>query len=426
MFKLDSISDHRKKHGYYTVDGVAYNNKYLALTKKNSTSDFRFNFNDEIFSNYDWSVEPSEDLYEIYKQRAIQLRMKYDNLILYFSGGIDSTTILRIFLDNNIKLDGVVIYGTWKLDHKYGKNNLDVAEQNRAGIPYLKELEKTYNIKIDYHLIDTTEMYDNFKDTDWVFTCNTYLAPRMYAHNFYWQDPWMQKFLDSGNTAFIRGIDKPRIIIEDGEWKLGFLDVQCIDSSPSGMYDAKNDHHNTEYFFWTPDFPKLLSKQCHIIIDYFEKNNVGSDVISAITTKTSDYNQNLYYKYVDPLVYGRYTNQSPGDEKPYFSLPKSIAPCLVQKDLWFYQTSEQSKIWREGVQQLSTMMDENNFNVTTNRGKNQNLSYDQWIKKIYKSFNLNGIDLPELGKPHILWGTVGTWSKLHTIKKYQPKYDLSN
>jgi hypothetical protein len=418
MFNLDSISQHRKKHGYYIVDGETHNNKFVALSKKTTDSNFKFYFNDDVFSQFDWSIEPDEDLYELYRQRALQLRKTYDYLVLYFSGGIDSITILRTFLDNDIKLDGIVVYGTWKLDQKYQHLNLDVIEQNKVGVPYLQSLEKQYNKNLNYHLLDTTDFYHNFQDENWVFSCNTFLGPRMFCHNFYWQDPWMQEWLNKGNTAFIRGIDKPRVLLKNNKWHLGFLDVQCIDSSPSGVYDKRNDYAITEYFFWTPDFPKLISKQCHTVINYFE-NNLSSSALSRITTKTDNFDQALYYKYVDPLIYGRYTPQAPGEDKPYFSLPKSIAPTLVQKDLWFYQTgsSEMKRefdIWKKGINHLTSLIDPSAFNITKN--KSTELPYNQWINGIYKEFNLDGVDIPKIGEPHVLWGTVGTWAQLHPIR----------
>lgn len=418
MFSKETVSEHRKKHGYYIVDGVSYNNKHHALCHKHSTSDFKWYFNDDAFDNVNWEAEPSLDLYELYRQRALQLRQQYDYLVLYFSGGIDSITILRTFLDNNIKIDGVVMYGTWKLDQRYQQNNLDVIEQNEVGVPYLLKVEREYNTKINWYMLDTTDFYQNFRDDDWIFAVNTFLGPRMFCHNFYWQDPWMQRWLNKGTTAFIRGIDKPRVVLEDNWWKLGFLDVQVIDSTPSGVYDARNDHAITEYFFWTPDFADLLRKQCHVVINWFEQN-LNHELLGRLCTKSRHFDQALYYKYVDPLIYGRYTSQNPGDEKPYFSLPKSIAPSLVQKDLWFYQTGnhEMTKefgIWKQGINRLMTSIDPAHFNITVNKSRHED--YDHWISKVYREFNLDGIDLPQLGQPHVLWGTVGVWAKMHPIR----------
>lgn len=424
MFDISQISQHRLKHGHYVVDGKTYNNKFLALSNRNSSSDMKFYFNDDEFSKVNWSQEPAEDLYELYRQRAQQLRDQYEYLVLYFSGGIDSITILNVFLENKIPLDGVVMYGTWKLDQKYQDKNLDVIEQNRVGVPLIRALEQKYKTKINLYLLDTTDMYKNFKSDDFVYNVNTFLGPRMFCHNFYWQDPWMQNWIMKGNTAFIRGIDKPRVFVENNAWHLGFLDTQIIDSSPAGLYNKYCDYAITEYFFWTPDFTPLIVKQAHTIIDYFEKH-LPAELFPKLCTKTSVFDQGTYFKYIDPLIYGRYTPQRPGEEKPYFSLPKSIAPSLVQKDLWFYQTGDNEmkkefEVWKAGINRLQNTI--NPAYLNTDGGKNKSQPYNQWIQNIFNEFNLSGIEMPDKNQPHILWGTLGTWSKFHKIKEFKQNF----
>jgi hypothetical protein len=98
MFELDHNDHHRKKLGYYQVGNQCFTNKYMALNHSSQSDNFHFDFNNDVFSNCNWSQEPSDDLYEIYRKRAQQLRDRYDNLVLYFSGGVDSTVILMTFL----------------------------------------------------------------------------------------------------------------------------------------------------------------------------------------------------------------------------------------------------------------------------------------------------------------------------------------
>jgi len=58
--------------------------------------------------NVDWTKEPKESFKELCRQRAEQIRDTYDYVIVYFSGGSDSTTVMNAFLDNGIKIDEVV------------------------------------------------------------------------------------------------------------------------------------------------------------------------------------------------------------------------------------------------------------------------------------------------------------------------------
>lgn len=419
MFNI-SADEHRKKLGCYYVDGDLYSNKYLALEKKKENSEFKYDFNDDVFSAYDWSVEPSQDLYEIYKERALQLREKYEHLILFFSGGIDSTVILLTFLENNIPLDGVVMYGTWKFDDKY-QTHLDTVEQNRVGIPLIRALEKKYNKKINLYLLDTADLYKKFNDDEFAYATNScYVGPRMYCQNHYWDDPWMQDWINRGSTAFIRGIDKPRVILENNEWYLGFLDVQIIDPAQPGNLNSKKYYATTEYFYWTPDLPKLLAKQAHIIINYLEKN-LPADAVQKLTTMRSEFNSTTYYKYVDPLVYGKYLTQQPGQDRNYFSLPKSMAPGIIQKDFWFYdlgptELKKQFEIWKQGMKRLQSDLPLDMINLTTN--KNNVSDYNKWLSELFQEYNITDLEIPKLGEPHIIWGVKGTWSKLHKIKNF--------
>ena len=110
-------------NGYYLYDGNIHTDrhtiadeivsdkiKYNEYMKEDKVS---FYFHDDYFSQFDWTKEPQQSLKELYKQRAIQLRDKYDYLILSYSGGSDSHQALETFLNNNIFIDEIFI-STWE------------------------------------------------------------------------------------------------------------------------------------------------------------------------------------------------------------------------------------------------------------------------------------------------------------------------
>ena len=66
--------------------------------------------NDDVYGKLDWSVPVETNLLTLYKQRAEQLREKYDYLVMYYSGGADSTNALHAFIDNNIFLDELIMH----------------------------------------------------------------------------------------------------------------------------------------------------------------------------------------------------------------------------------------------------------------------------------------------------------------------------
>ena len=96
--------------GYYLVGWKKFYNKTLALMESKKTGyEVTWSFNENIYGSIDWSIPIETPLFEIYKQRAQQLRDKYDYLMLYYSGGADSGAILRTFVENNIFIDEIVM-----------------------------------------------------------------------------------------------------------------------------------------------------------------------------------------------------------------------------------------------------------------------------------------------------------------------------
>ena len=86
-------------HGYYQVNDLKIKSKIEAcLTATQLNTVPVWNFNDEYFSSFDWSIEPQEDIEELYKKRALELREKYDHIVIHFSAGRDSGNIMDTFI----------------------------------------------------------------------------------------------------------------------------------------------------------------------------------------------------------------------------------------------------------------------------------------------------------------------------------------
>ena len=430
MFIGSDISESKKKVGYYVVNGEEYSNKFHALTKCTGGEYPVWNFNSEVFDKCDWTKDPKQDLYELYKKRAIQLREDYDQVIIYFSGGIDSYVILKTFLENNIKIDGVIVCGTWQLDKKLPTENYNTLEQNNVARPLLKELEDTYKVKLDVCFKDVTDDFYHYSDDNFVYELggNT-VSPRMLIWNHVWRDPWYQSKLMKGKTCGIKGIDKPRVFIENGKWYFAFLDVAVNDGTPSGHLNAKSDWDMQEFFYWTPDMPELVVKQAHIVIDWLEKN-CSAETLKQIATKEARMDAKKYFKYVDPLVYGKYVRQTIGGDRTYYCLPKPIAPGMVQKDLWFHQlaktegdTKKHFDVWLAGVNKLQKEIDPKFLNKAKNKLKpnNQN-EFDKKWDKLRAEYHLHDMIQPTDGESqHIIFGPVGFWSNIYYVKDSKHK-----
>lgn len=389
--------DRMRTHlGFYEVAGKVYRNKIQALENCRPGHWPKFNFNDDAFGKHDWSQEPKQNILELYKKRALQLRSKYDRLILLFSGGIDSLTALRIFVDNDIKLDGIVTYASMGIyDWKSQKRNSEVI---KAAVPYIKELEKEKGIKLPFYLMDDWNMFSNYTDDNWIYSNNgTNHSPETWIYNYHYRDPFFQNIMSQGKTAVVRGVDKPRILYDDhsDRWYISFLDKQCGHFSTANFEDNINTWYEIEYFFWAKDCPELLCKQAHLIKNFFDKPDFkkNKNIMDTLFSRDKGkFSTKEYYKWIDGILYPGYCTHDPGQEKNYFSLPKTKVANAMPKDLIFFEKADKKNIevWKAGIEKIIDRVDPYFIDGVTQR---QDLTVDHYIKS----------------------GTTGIWSMPHYL-----------
>lgn len=271
-------SEQARRLGYYEVGNRQFNNKVDALIFASlSNLPISWHFNDDIFSSIDWSIPIEESLDEIYKKRALQLRNKYDYVSLFYSGGVDSTNILNSFVDNNIHLDEIVMYRPNKYDTM--SNMLDKSGNNvyseikYAAIPYLEKYLSSTKTKI--RIIDFETDTNNFLSSDYLisqYSNSLYniASATISKIAFSVLDKEWRKLYDQGKrVAHIHGCDKPpiRYGVREGFW-FNFRDIMSYNFVPN-FSDSDSEllekHQFHELFYWTPDVPEIVVKQCQVI-----------------------------------------------------------------------------------------------------------------------------------------------------------------
>jgi hypothetical protein len=266
--------------GYYIVGEKVFYLKYDAMVESTRTGKhIEWNFNYSTFAKQAKMPRLNIPILELYKRRAQQLRDTNDYVILAFSGGADSQTILDAFLDNNIKLDEI-----W-VDHQASmidKSNY-VLTTDKSAInlpsewflvikPKLDEIAKTHpNIKI--HVSDACEslMYNN--DSTIITNASLNLG---YTASYHGLKRWgyiadyAEKLRDRfANVCVIMGMEKciPHI---DDTLQYGFIFTDAPLFFKSAMI---------EYFYWTPDMPEIAVEQAHYVWDYLKVNRAYLDDI---------------------------------------------------------------------------------------------------------------------------------------------------
>ena len=350
------------RFGYYKVGDKKTYSKLEAIELHDRTGIHPiWEFNSAEFSCYDWSKEPSESLAELYRNRAQQIRNKYDYLVLFFSGGADSTNILDVFIKNNIKLDEVASFWSYDGDKSYDSHFS--AEISKVAIPRMRGLPH-----IKHRLIDLSEIMNQIyikKEVffNWIYFMNSHFSPNNYVRSHLRKlIPEYKKLIDEGKSVcFIWGAEKPRLHQIENKYCVRFQDL--IDNSVSPyLQQFSMPGEFDELFYWSPEFTKGIIKQSHIIMKYLKFAEITS-------LDFTECNQKYYYGattrdgktfYLLPdginrLLYEDWNIKT-------FSVGKPKSTILSERDSWFFKTlawNNSTKNYFTGLKKLDEILTKN-------------------------------------------------------------------
>jgi hypothetical protein len=330
-----------KNKGYWKVGDLYFDVKINAImAAQASDRDIEFVFNDHYYDQYDWTQEPKEDIHELYLRRARQLREKYKTLILSFSGGADSTTILKTCLDNGIKIDVVYVREYTELMGLDRNTMLSSQEKIHITWPTIEKLKQEGH---DFEVIaidPSRYLLDMGHTPDWIFRLNTprldwieYVAPRSVLH------PALAKY-DDPSTCVMMGIDKPCVkLLKNKVWYW---------TQPDWHHSLIHPGFNSmaiEPFFWTADMPEIQIKQSHLIKNFFEKN---TDLFEKLYDPLLGFNLKAT---LIPIIYPKYYDFTPQETCPYIDVIQR--ECLNPWDFTFGTKEDMQKyphydIWKKG------------------------------------------------------------------------------
>jgi hypothetical protein len=294
--------------GYWKVNDRFFFDKSECLAYASSIHDnsVSFHFFDEFYNSLNWNVEPVEELSDLYHKRAAQLRSKYDYIVVAYSGGADSSTVVDSFLDNNIHLDEIItsypVKAIEKLKHTF--DPLDRSPKNLM-FEYLKAVKPKFNkIKEQFPKTKITVLDHTETAIDLINTNNLHImpvsgfgaAPSLAGHHLIGKR--LRELSEKHKkVCFLIGIDKPRLGYSTKFKKFGvfFDDV----STCWGHYTAESlsgFQPTTEYFFYSLDMPSIIVKQVHSIIKKIKP------VIDENTNYQIHEIHDLYFKKNDNLI----------------------------------------------------------------------------------------------------------------------------
>jgi hypothetical protein len=313
---IDLISSkYEDRLGYYVLNNKKYNNRFnVMMDAKKIGSSYSWHFNDDTFGAIDWMRPIETPLNELYRLRAQQLRNTYDYLILHFSGGIDSTTMLHSFIDNGIFVDEIVM----QLPANFkGKDTDDKTEGNHwseieyQAIPHLKKYQHLIDPRTKIRFQDiSVAVYEFLEKDNWaesIMPCTNYNPTGLARMSTQAHDPHVLELLMSGKTiGRLYGIDKPKVRYHNGGYYAYFSDLGIYTQNTppvSQEYVTLYKQNKLEPFYWTPFLPELVVKQCQIVAHAVSTNVNLQSLLKAPNGLSSRFWE--YEKYVAPLVYDR-------------------------------------------------------------------------------------------------------------------------
>jgi hypothetical protein len=251
---------------HWQVDGERFNSQFLAwrtASRKNTKPSFYFY--EEEYDKLNWTQEPKESWDDICYERCFVLRERYKKLSLMYSAGRDSHHILRCFLKFKIPLDELII-----LKAHFLSTNKKIEFENYIVPQAKKFLEYFPQCKITV-LEDDSSLYENYFKNDFLEKKNSAFANGMFITTLPFRLSAIKH--DLHDNGFIFGVDKPRILLEDGKYYSTVID-KTIE-----FFMA--DFPNVEFFYYAPDMPKIHLKQSWMLLNHLEKNyaDITSDFL---------------------------------------------------------------------------------------------------------------------------------------------------
>lgn len=324
--------------GYWKSGSEKFINKYQALIygdRNNLPVDYIFF--DHIWQNFDRSLLGKSSLQTLYKQRAQQLRDKYDYLILYFSGGADSWNVLRSFLDNNIHIDEVCV--KWCTDtinsNIYTPNTTELSAFN-----YLSEWD--YAIKPALEWLSQNHPKVKIEIVDWFNDKSLAKAEEMFNIVNHWHDieinslavwsPSENALLEKGlRVGSIYGVDKPALYYIDNDAYMYFPDGTTAMGTPN-----PNNVFGTEYFYWAHEMPLLTFEMAYQVVQVTKVDpELASFSVTSKNRSDKDFIIRAWQfqqKRLRSILYDNWTNR--------FQAYKPIRPDRSDKHWWIYKHPE--------------------------------------------------------------------------------------
>lgn len=369
--KLSMNYNDPRKFGYYSVGTQWVFSKIEALElSQRLNQSVQFHYNDEIFTSHDWTKEPELSLSDYYKIRAKQLRLKYDYLVIFYSGGADSHNMLESFVNAGVYPDEIVSFHSYDADRD--RNSSFNKEVFETAIPYVKKIKEQGRLpeQVQHRLLDMSDVIKKFSDTikwsEFEYYFNSSVSINNVARSKLreYVKEWHNLISQGKTLALVWGHDKPRVMNIDGKFCLQFMDLfdNCV-----SVYNQQflNTGYFDEMFYSTPDLPELVIKQAHVIKNFLQSASTSHPFLTTHVTglghvmKTVEGTKVAYWLTQDAqsfLIYPWF------DSNLYYeSKPQDI--ITSKRDYWYWSDLELSRNFTNSINSITKRFKDSWLNV---------------------------------------------------------------
>lgn len=332
------------KFGFYRVGERTTYSKFEAFEWSNATKlPVEWDFNNNVFGKIDWKKEPETDLWEMYKQRARQIREAYDYVVLWYSGGSDSHNLLLAWIDAGLKIDEIAT--TWNYESTGDYQNHYNAEITNVVLPDIKKLQDS-GLEFKFRIIDISQHCLNLFDRwnlDFEYNVNFHFSVNNPARNLFREsvEDYKNIIASGKKLCFVWGKEKPSLINVNGKHYFRFTDNidNCV-----GPHVQRNYYRGwyDELFYWTPDFPEIPVKQAHVLnnfIKFCDDSRLFEPLVSGgyqPNGVSNRFNMHLKDPYVKSILYPKWSND-------IFCNGKTASFTYSARDKWFLMGNLETK-----------------------------------------------------------------------------------
>lgn len=319
---------------------------------------WHLNMFESTYSQYDWTVEPSQSFDSLVQLRIRNLREKYKKIRLWYSSGRDSHFVLKAFVDQGVAVDELV-FVDWqyveivKHDLDVVKSVLSTLYQGRD-MPEFVVFRPTHSDYLRYWKNVGNQFNSGGIGSSHGFNVNSFSSII----------DCFEEFSDV-DTCNLLGLEKPKLYLDHHG-----VNFQMVDSS---VQHGMSPLHNIEWFFLNDSVPELVIKQCHMLLRYakiFAAEHFNNNLSAALTAL--QYDVQYYNAFCMALGLGPPASLITGlGTKKNFGLGKQKYPTLhttAESDLW-----DADKHYTKFYHQITDLIDAYNHPGATyqSTGKHQ-------------------------------------------------------